>query len=122
LGVRHKARSQFLEDFFKSATFVDPTLSRAAQDHAPAPGHYRPLTIKAGMDFVIRQLAKKSSVSPAEAADQIDKFIHDVRRKLKRGETASVPGIGKLAPGPGLQVIKELNGNDKPSRTRRRRS
>ena len=77
---------------------------------------------KGGMDLVIRQLAKKSSVSPAEAADQIDKFIHDVRRKLKRGEIASVPGIGKLAPGPGLQVIKELNGNDKPSRTRRRRS
>lgn len=78
--------------------------------------------MKAGMDLVIRQLAKKSSVSPAEAADQIDKFIHDVRRKLKRGETASVPGIGKLSPGPGLQVIKELNGNDKSSRTRRRRS
>ncbi len=53
------------------------------------------------MDRVIRQLAKKSSVTPAEAADQMDKFIHDVRRKLKRGEIASVPGVGKLAPGPG---------------------
>jgi hypothetical protein len=76
--------------------------------------------IKMGMNRVIRQLAKTSSVSTAEAADQIDKFIHDMLRKLKRGETASVPGVGMLSPGPGPQEIKEPNVHGKSTRTRRR--
>jgi hypothetical protein len=76
--------------------------------------------MKSAMNRVIRKLAKSSSVSAAEAADQIDKFVHDLRRKLKRGQVASVPGVGKLSPGPLPQIMEELNGDRKSARARRR--
>ena len=50
------------------------------------------------MKQVIRQLAKRSSVTQAEAADQIDKYIHDVLRKLRKGHNVPVPGVGVIAP------------------------
>jgi nucleoid DNA-binding protein len=70
------------------------------------------------MKKVIQQLAKKSSVTPAQAADQIDNYIHDVLRKLRKGQRVPVPGVGVITPNRDLQLMKELNAN--PSRRNRR--
>jgi nucleoid DNA-binding protein len=75
--------------------------------------------IVSGMNRVISQLAKKSSVTPAKAADQLDKFVHDLLQKLRRGEQAPVPGVGVISPGMEARLIKEPNGG-KPARDRRR--
>lgn len=72
------------------------------------------------MNRVIRELVKTSSVTPAEAADQIDKFVHDLRRKLRKGQRVSVPGVGVLTPGINSQLIEERNAERTSARTRRR--
>jgi len=61
------------------------------------------------MKQVIRQLAKRSSVTQAEAADQIDKYIHDVLRKLRKGQNVPVPGVGVITPGRNSKLIKDSN-------------
>jgi nucleoid DNA-binding protein len=61
------------------------------------------------MKQVIRQLAKKSSVTPAKAADQIDDYIHDVLRKLRKGQRVPVPGVGVITPSLDLEKIKDSN-------------
>jgi nucleoid DNA-binding protein len=61
------------------------------------------------MKQVIRQLAKRSSVTQAEAADQIDKYIHDVLRKLRKGQNVPVPGVGVITSGRDSKLIKESN-------------
>jgi nucleoid DNA-binding protein len=61
------------------------------------------------MKQVIRQLAKKSSVSPAKAADQIDNYIHDILQKLRKGQRVPVPGVGIITPDRDLQLTKDSN-------------
>jgi nucleoid DNA-binding protein len=70
------------------------------------------------MNKIIQQLAKKSSVSQAQAADQIDNYIHDVLRKLRKGQRVPVPGVGVITPNRDLQLIKDSNVS--PSRRNRR--
>jgi len=79
-----------------------------------------PIYDRIRMNRVIRELVKNLSVTPGEAADQVDKFVHDLRRKLRKGEQAFVPGIGVLTPGSDSQIIKERNAKPTASRTRRR--
>lgn len=72
--------------------------------------------IKTGMKQVIRQLAKRSSVTQAEAADQIDRYIHDVLQKLRKGQRVPVPGVGVISPGRNSQLMKESNATAKRNR------
>ena len=46
------------------------------------------------MKTIIRRLAKRSHISNAAAADQIDRIIHEILLKLKSGEPARLPGLG----------------------------
>ena len=73
------------------------------------------------MNRVIRQLAKNSSLTPAKAADQVDKVIHRLLQKLRKGEIAPLPGVGVLTPPPGPQFIEEIHGKDATARSRRQR-
>ena len=73
------------------------------------------------MNRVIRQVARNSSVTPAKAADQVDKVVHRLLTKLRKGEIAPLPGVGVLAPGGGRQLIEEIHGNDRAPRNRRQR-
>jgi nucleoid DNA-binding protein len=52
------------------------------------------------MNRLIRRLSAASEIAPAKAADQIDEIVHNIVEKLRRGESASVPGLGKFIPGP----------------------
>ena len=44
-----------------------------------------------------RQLARTTGVTRAEAADQVDRVVNDVLMKLRRGQPADWPGIGKFS-------------------------
>ena len=44
-------------------------------------------------------LAKQSRVSRAVAADRIDRVVHRIMTRLRKGESARVPGLGQFAPG-----------------------
>ncbi|MCC6862318.1 MAG: HU family DNA-binding protein [Bryobacterales bacterium] len=46
-----------------------------------------------------RRLAKTSRVSKAEAADQLDRVVHQIVSSLRRGRRARLPGLGEFKPG-----------------------
>ena len=43
-------------------------------------------------------LARKTRVSRAEAADQLDQVIHKILMNLRKGERAKLPGLGEFLP------------------------
>ncbi len=45
------------------------------------------------------RLAKQSRVSKAEAADQLDRVVHQIVSNLRKGQAAPLPGLGKFTPG-----------------------
>jgi nucleoid DNA-binding protein len=49
---------------------------------------------------IAKRLARESGVSQAEAADQLDRVVHQILSKLRNGKTAPLPGLGKFTPGP----------------------
>ena len=49
---------------------------------------------------IAKRLAKQSGVTNAEAADQLDRVVHQILSKLRKGETASFPGLGRFTIGP----------------------
>jgi len=49
---------------------------------------------------IASRLARRSGVSKAAAADQLDRLVHDILSKLRKGQPASLPGLGTFLPGP----------------------
>ena len=49
-------------------------------------------------DLAVR-LAGKSKISPGEAADQIDRIVHRIKKRIRRGKPAALPGLGRFKPG-----------------------
>jgi len=60
------------------------------------------------------RLAGQLHVTPAVAADQVDRAVADILRRIRRGERATLPGIGVLD--------AELQSERKGRATARRRS
>jgi nucleoid DNA-binding protein len=50
---------------------------------------------------IAKRLARESGVSHAEAADQLDRVVHQILSRLRKGKTAPFPGLGRFTPGPG---------------------
>jgi nucleoid DNA-binding protein len=46
-----------------------------------------------------RQLAKESGITPAAAADQVDRIVSDILQRVRNGQSASLPGLGTFRPG-----------------------
>lgn len=44
------------------------------------------------------RLAGQRRISEAEAADQLDRVVHAILRRLRRGKPVSLPGLGRLMP------------------------
>lgn len=44
-------------------------------------------------------LAEASGITEAEAADRLDRIIRDILAKLRRGEAAPLPGLGRFTSG-----------------------
>jgi Bacterial DNA-binding protein len=47
-----------------------------------------------------RRLARESGITPAAAADQLDRILSDILKRVRRGQSASLPGLGTFWPGP----------------------
>jgi len=45
-----------------------------------------------------RRLAKESRITTAAAADQLDRVLHDILRRVRSGQSASLPGLGTFLP------------------------
>jgi nucleoid DNA-binding protein len=61
---------------------------------------------------IAKRLAEEAGVSNAEAADQLDRVVHEILAKLRRGQKAPLPGLGQFTPGPkgAFQFQKEKRG------------
>jgi Bacterial DNA-binding protein len=64
-----------------------------------------------------RQLARQSGVTKAEAADRLDRVVHQIVSKLRKGRVATLPGLGQFLPAkaPGEKWIFEFEKNDERS-------
>jgi nucleoid DNA-binding protein len=45
-----------------------------------------------------KRLARHSGLTIGEAADQLDRAVHQIVRKLRKGQEAKLPGLGKFSP------------------------
>jgi hypothetical protein len=54
-----------------------------------------------------RRLARESGITPAAAADQLDRILNDILKRVRRGQSASLPGLGTFWPGPQPQFYFE---------------
>ena len=44
------------------------------------------------------RLAKESNITPAAAADQVDRVVNEILKRVRHGQTASLPGLGTFRP------------------------
>jgi len=45
-----------------------------------------------------RLLAKHQSLSPAQAAETVDRLVHRILTTVRSGGTATLPGLGEFTP------------------------
>jgi nucleoid DNA-binding protein len=63
---------------------------------------------------IAKRLARQSGVSNAEAADQLDRVVHQILSKLRKGKPAPLPGLGRFTPGPkGTYQFEQDQGKDR---------
>ena len=45
-----------------------------------------------------RELARESRISQAAAADEVDRIVSEILKKIRSGQNASLPGLGTFRP------------------------
>jgi nucleoid DNA-binding protein len=45
---------------------------------------------------IAKHMARESGVTEAEAADRLDRVVHQILTNLRRGRSAPLPGMGKF--------------------------
>jgi nucleoid DNA-binding protein len=56
-----------------------------------------------------REVAKRKGLETADAADQMDRIVNQIIRKLKGGRPARLPGLGTITPGKHWTFQQERN-------------
>jgi len=46
-----------------------------------------------------RRLAKESHLSQGAAADEVDRILNNLLQRVRKGQPASLPGLGTFRPG-----------------------
>ena len=45
---------------------------------------------------IAETLAQQNDLSSAAARDEVDEVVHNILKKLRKGQTVKLPGVGKL--------------------------
>ncbi len=45
---------------------------------------------------IVLQIARETGITQGEAADQLDEVVSSILRKLKKGRSANLPGLGRF--------------------------
>jgi nucleoid DNA-binding protein len=53
---------------------------------------------------IAKDMARESGVTEAEAADRLDRVVHDILARLRSGKSATLPGLGRFRPEAGGRV------------------
>jgi len=59
---------------------------------------------------IARRMARQAGVSQGEAADRLDRVVHEILSSLRKGREAPLPGLGKFRQGPNGEVTFEREG------------
>ena len=62
---------------------------------------------------IAKRMARVSGVSPGEAADRLDRVVHDILCRLRLGKGASLPGLGSFIPQRNGRVTFRPEGGDR---------
>ncbi len=64
------------------------------------------------------RLARQKHLTKAEAADQVDRVVHQIVLNLRKGKPARFPGLGSFSPGDewGFRFDAELRSGGKRAR------
>lgn len=68
------------------------------------------------------KLARQAKLSKAAAADQLDRLVHEILRKLRNGEPVALPGLGRFVPGPKPSFLFEPEPQPKQAKGKRGRT
>jgi hypothetical protein len=80
------------------------------EDRPPTAGPALALCYRVGQmkkPDIAKQLARRSRVSQAEAADRLDVILRKIVSDLRKGRPSALPGLGKFKHGPDGQVAFE---------------
>lgn len=59
---------------------------------------------------IARRLAREAGVTEAEAADRLDRVVHEILSSLRSGKSASLPGLGRFRGDTGGKMRLERDG------------
>ena len=59
---------------------------------------------------IAKRLARQTGVSEAEAADRLDRVVHQILANLRQGKETPFPGLGRFVGAPGGKVGFEPEG------------
>jgi nucleoid DNA-binding protein len=66
-----------------------------------------------------RRLAKESRISTAAAADHLDRTISEILARVRKGQSAALPGFGTFRPGRGPRLRFDLGIHALPDQAER---
>jgi nucleoid DNA-binding protein len=62
---------------------------------------------------IAKRIARQSGVSRAEAADRVDRVVHQILADMRKGRKTSLPGLGSFSQdGNGLARFEREGGGD----------
>ena len=63
---------------------------------------------------IAKKMARRSGVSQAEAADELDRVVRQILNDVRHGKNSDLPGLGTFKKGPDGRVAfqKEEEGQD----------
>ncbi|HEY1339680.1 MAG TPA: HU family DNA-binding protein [Bryobacteraceae bacterium] len=62
---------------------------------------------------IAKRLARHSGVSQGEAADRLDRVVRDILSRIRRGQEAPLPGLGRFRQGPDGTITFEREGGER---------
>jgi nucleoid DNA-binding protein len=66
---------------------------------------------------LVQDLASRTDLAPAEAADHLDRIVSGILRRLKSGSSVKVPGLGVLEPNKETGISLKQNPVNRERRT-----
>ncbi len=58
---------------------------------------------------IAARLARRTRLSRAEAADEVDRVVHAIIRRLRAGKPVALPGLGRLSLDEGVAKLERMN-------------
>jgi nucleoid DNA-binding protein len=65
------------------------------------------------------RLARQSQTTRAAAADELDRVVHNILTRLRKGKSVSLPGLGTFLPGAKAGFAFEPHSGSRESRDRK---